>query len=253
MNRLIEVGFSVAGHWLLKESNIHFELIRYSTQKNFLYAFACDGQVKYVGKTTRQLSQRMSNYKNPDKTQATNVKGHDRILQFLTEGTAVDILALPDNGLVHYGQFHLNLAAALEDSIIKIMKPEWNGGTPETVQSISTKPTLPQAGYPSHQFNVKLHPTYYGNGFFNIGVDNEEHIGADGETIELFIGKQEQPILGTINRCANANGTPRIMGGSGLRNWFNENFDQLGTVLVEVISPMSLRLSKSSKTHASNS
>jgi hypothetical protein len=33
---------------------------------------------------------------------------------------------LPDNGLLRFGGFHLNLAAALEDSLINDLRPRWN-------------------------------------------------------------------------------------------------------------------------------
>src|SRR5437870_9631603 len=131
MNRLLEIGFEPAGHWLLENDRPNFELTRHSTQKNILYAFVCDGQVKYVGKTVRALSVRMSGYKNPGKTQTTNINNHRCIKELLSDGVAVEILALPDSGLLHYGQHHLNLAAALEDDIIRVVDPEWNGGASE--------------------------------------------------------------------------------------------------------------------------
>lgn len=41
-------------------------------------------------------------------------------------GSVVDLFALPDHGLLHFGTFHINLAAGLEDSIVSSLKPEWN-------------------------------------------------------------------------------------------------------------------------------
>ncbi|MDQ3521522.1 MAG: GIY-YIG nuclease family protein [Gemmatimonadota bacterium] len=118
MNRLLEIGVQPAGHWLLEGNQLTFELARHSAQKNILYAFVCDGEVKYVGKTTRTLATRMAGYKRRGKTQTTNINNHRRIREFLAGGVAVEIFALADNGLLHYGRFHLNLAAALEDDII---------------------------------------------------------------------------------------------------------------------------------------
>ena len=60
MNRLLEIGFEPAGHWLLEGSSLRYELIRHSSQANILYAFICDGEVMYVGKTVR-----MANYRGP--------------------------------------------------------------------------------------------------------------------------------------------------------------------------------------------
>ena len=77
----------------------------------------------YVGKSVQTLSTRMYGYKTPGKTQTTNINNNRRILDLLSKGAAIEILALPDNGLLHYGKFHLNLAAALEDDIIRTIDP----------------------------------------------------------------------------------------------------------------------------------
>ena len=244
MNRLLEIGFVPAGHWILENDKLKCELTRHSTQKNILYAFVCDGQVKYVGKTIRALAVRMSGYKTPGKTQTTNINNHRRIKELLSLRVAVEILALPDSGLLHYGQFHLNLAAALEDAIIRVIDPEWNGGATEGKVSLPELP-IPESEPPAPtiaSFSFTLQPTYYRTGFFNVGIASQKFLGADGETIELFLGNGDQPILGSINRRANMNGTPRIMGGTGLRNWFNTNASEMDSVSVEVLSPTAIRL-----------
>lgn len=252
MNRLLEVGFEPAGHWLLRGDKLKCELVRHSSQKNILYAFVCDGQVKYVGKTVRPLAVRMVGYESPGKTQSTNINNHRRIREQLAKGMAVEIFALPDNGLLHYGQFHLNLAAALEDDIIRVVDPEWNGGSSEvTVNPSPVSAVAPASGLepesvvvtpPTGAFSFVLQPTYHRTGFFNVGVSAQGLLGTDGETIELFLGDSPQPILGTINRRANANGTPRIMGGSGLRDWFGANASVSTTISVDVLSPLAIRL-----------
>jgi hypothetical protein len=244
MNRLLKIGFEQAGHWVLENDKLNFELTRHSSQKNILYAFVCDGHVKYVGKTVRALFVRMSEYKNPGPTQTTNINNHKRIRDVLSGGVAVEILALPDSGLLHYGQFHLNLAAALEDDLIRAMSPEWNGSAPEDVISLpvsvatESTPGIPATG----TFVFVLQQTYYRSGFFNVGVTSEKLLGADGETIELFLGEASQPTLGTINRRANSNGTPRVVGGTGLRDWFVANASIGGTIAVDVLSPTAIRL-----------
>jgi hypothetical protein len=249
-NRLLQIGFEPAGHWILDQGQLTCELTRHSSQKNILYAFVCDGEVMYVGKTVQTLAKRMSGYRTPSNTQATNISNHRRIKEVPAKGSAVEILALPDNGLHHYGQFHLNLAAGLEDDIIRVINPEWNGGSPELnvtqesdvgeqVGDVAAEKLPPS----SANFSFVLHPTYYRTGFFNVGVSDQKFVGSDGETIELFLGTAEQPILGTINRRANANGTPRIMGGTGLRDWFTSNAAVGATIFVEVQSPTAIRLS----------
>jgi hypothetical protein len=248
MNRLLEIGFEAAGHWILDNDKLKCELTRHSMQKNILYAFVCDGDVKYVGKTIRALKERMAGYKNPGKTQITNINNHRRIKELLSEDVAIEIFALPDSGLLHYGQFHLNLAAALEDDIIRVIDPDWNGGKSESVVSV------PSSLYVEPEndielimsslgtFSFVLQPTYYRMGFFNVGISSQNFLGADGETLELFLGNSLQSILGTINRRANTNGTPRVMGGTSLRNWFKANTSVLNNISVEVFSPTSIRL-----------
>lgn len=255
MNRLLEIGFEPAGHWLMQNGKLTYELIRHSSQKNILYAFICDGQVKYVGKTTRALAVRMAGYKTPAKTQTTNINNHERIKQLLAQDVAVEIFALPDSGLLHYGQFHLNLAAALEDDIIRVLDPEWNGGMSEAAVGVVTHPIADSETEGKREletispfvgtFSFILHPTYYRTGFFNVGVSSQQFLGADGEKIELFLGESRSPVLGTINRRANMNGTPRIMGGTALRDWFSSNASVTATISVEVLSPTAIRLQSS--------
>lgn len=38
----------------------------------------------------------------------------------------MEIHVLPDNGLLYYGGFHVNLAAGLEDSLVATIRPVWN-------------------------------------------------------------------------------------------------------------------------------
>lgn len=75
----------------------------------------------------RTLKQRMYGYQNPKLTQKTNIKCNKRLSELLPDGKQIEIYALPDDGLNYKGEFHLNLAAGLEYSIISKLKPKWNG------------------------------------------------------------------------------------------------------------------------------
>ncbi|MEX1041350.1 MAG: GIY-YIG nuclease family protein [Pirellulaceae bacterium] len=245
MNRLLDIGFETAGHWLIEEGQLKLELLQHSKQQNVLYAFICDGEILYIGKTTQTLAKRLYGYQRPGRTQATNVKNHLQILDLLAQDRAVEVLVLPDSGLMHYGQFHLNLAAGLEDSLIKMISPPWNGGIKEVAAEASdledgVDDEEPAALLPT--FLVTLHPTYMRYGFFNVGVDSENLLGQDGETIEFFLGESDDAILGTINRRQNRNNTPRLMGGTGLRDWFQSEFQEMDDLEVCVLSPRSIRL-----------
>lgn len=249
MNRLLAIGFEPAGHWLLDREKLRCELTRHATQRNILYAFVCDGEVKYVGKSAVSLAARMAGYRTPGKgtSNSTNVRNHARIRELLAQDVAVEIFVLPDSGLLHYGPFHLNLAAGLEDDVIRVLDPEWNGGTKERPPepALSATEVVDEAPAPTGWFDFTLQPTYHQRGFFNVGVAASGYLGEDGATIELFLGRQNQPILGVINRRANTTGAPRIMGGPALRDWFQANASVMDVITVEVLSPTSIRLAPS--------
>ena len=126
MKRLVEIGFRKVGTWDATPAGVAFSLAECGDARNILYAFVSDGTVLYVGKTTQPLRKRMYGYQNPGPTQSTNIKGMRNIRNLLSEGKIVEILALPDNGLLHFGAFHVNLAAGLEDSIVRELNPPWN-------------------------------------------------------------------------------------------------------------------------------
>lgn len=126
MDRLTAIGFRHVGRWVATANGIEFELWDCADSNNLLYSFISNGVVLYVGKTVQPLKKRMYGYQNPGPSQSTNIKGNHNIRDVLADGDHVDIYALPDDGLLHFGAFHINLAAGLEDSIIKTLNPDWN-------------------------------------------------------------------------------------------------------------------------------
>ena len=126
MKRLLHIGFQFSGRWLRSKSGIECRIEENGDKKNILYSFISEEEILYVGKTTRTLKKRMYGYQNPGPTQTTNTKGNQNIMNLLDSGREVEIYALPDNGLLHFGVFHVNLAAGLEDSIISTVNPVWN-------------------------------------------------------------------------------------------------------------------------------
>ena len=126
-DRLLKIGFEKAGQWELEKDAIRANFTMHAEQHNVLYAFACDGEVLYVGQSKRTLRKRMGNYSGSTlRDSSTNGRNKSLIIELLKTGSSVDIYALPDSGLMHYGEFHMNLAAALEESIIRALKPRWN-------------------------------------------------------------------------------------------------------------------------------
>jgi hypothetical protein len=270
MNRLLDIGFQFAGHWFLEEEKLQIVIRQFAEQRNVLYAFVCDGDVKYVGQSTQTLRKRMGGYVRPAPDSGTNVKNNRNIRDLLAAGAAVDVYVLPDNGLMHYGPYHLNLAAGLEASLIAALTPPWNGRPqerpatapgngpaggevveylPESRLDVSatvepqapaelTEPTSP---LPLATFGFRLEDTYWEKGFFNGRKVAAPYIGADGDNIEILFGDEQKPILGTINRATTGNDTPRVYGGPELRKRF-QACPRMTEMVVEVYSPTSIRI-----------
>ena len=84
-------------------------------------------------------------------------------------------------------------------------------------------------------YELTLRKTYYNHGFFNLGVAVDRFVRPDSGPISILLGDTQEELVGRVNREANLNGTPRIMGGVELRNWFqrrSEELDVLGVVIL---------------------
>lgn len=127
IDKLKSIGFQKAGRWLNRSGTVDYELEdSLASSNNVLYAFIVDNSIKYVGKSTNTLKQRMQQYKTPGPTQSTNIENNANIKSELDLGKSVEIYAFVDLGLFSYGGFRINLAEGLETSIIEGLQPEWN-------------------------------------------------------------------------------------------------------------------------------
>ena len=124
--QLENMGFRKFGEWKIETDRLKCILTDDAKAQNVLYAFISEGVVLYVGKTVRSLKQRMYNYQNPGPTQSTSIRCNKLIFDSVVAGKCIEVHALPDNGLLYYGGFHVNLAAGLEDSLVSKIKPVWN-------------------------------------------------------------------------------------------------------------------------------
>lgn len=132
LTRLTTVGFSLAGRWLLSGRGLELDLDEIiAGKRNVLYAFSVDGALSYIGKTASTLRSRMQGYKTPPGNSqnggTTNIKNNRNILDALAKGKTVDIFALFDQSQQSHGEFFINLAAGLEDNLIRELSPPWNG------------------------------------------------------------------------------------------------------------------------------
>lgn len=126
LDALIEIGFKKVGSWFLADEKLKVAIDYEADSKNILYCFVVAGKPMYIGKTVQPLKRRMYGYQNPGSTQTTNIRNNINLVKTLKNGESIDLYALPDHGLLHFGRFHLNLAAGLEDNIVKTLSPKWN-------------------------------------------------------------------------------------------------------------------------------
>lgn len=241
MNRLLDIGYQVAGHWYLADSRIRIDVRQHGTQRNVLYAFVCDSEVKYVGKSTQTLRERMAGYASPGSAIRTNLRVNRLIHALLLDEVTVEVFALPDNGLMHYGPFHLNLAAGIEDSIIRTLRPKWNvafgrkrkrefgrpmacgdaldaeeallGKEDTTVEEravvASLEESAPLKGAPSPvvgEFRFVLQPTYRQNGFSTVVWLHQRCSGRTATPLRCSspTSLNRSPVLSTAHQTATA-------------------------------------------------
>lgn len=257
MNRLLNIGFINVGHWTFDTERIKYHLTSHQTAKNVLYSFIANGVIKYIGKTTLQLTKRMYGYQNPGPSQTTNIRVNQKVKDLLKLNQPLDIFILVDNGLLKHGDFKINLAAGLEDTLIYQINPEWNFSGKNKIEedSESEKEELilnnvtELKNQKPEIFEVSLGQAYYNQGFFNVRQKYSEKFGADKVIIEIQLGDNPiNTIKGYINRTANSNGTPRIMGGKTLSNWIKKNYKQDDILKVEILTNVSIKLNEKRKT-----
>lgn len=245
MERLLQIGFRPIGRWELQGDQLRLRLEQLPTHQRALYAFATGKTVLYVGKTSGTLPIRLAAYVSPHPTQRTNVRNNASLRELLKAGRPIDILGWIDPGLQRVGAFDLNLAAGLEDSIIAVLEPPWNGGrastpSPAAIQSpavptsatagttvsvaslttphLPTKVNVPHDRAPmvasgsssahahAHaRFTVRLGKTYYNQGFFNVPVAFSHHFGEHGAAVKLYCGSERALLMGVLDRKANQN------------------------------------------------
>jgi len=146
VDRLVAIGFKQAGRWSLTNHVLRLELKpAVMHEQNVLYAFVVDNALMYIGKTAQSLIKRMQGYRSPasnsERGGATNIKNNRNIIDALAAGANVHIYVLHNMPVQHHGEFPVNLAAGLEDSLISSLAPPWN----RTALSTGRSPLPPGA------------------------------------------------------------------------------------------------------------
>lgn len=229
---------------------------------NALYAFVCGDRVLYIGKTARSIRKRFVGYCRPGKRQATNLRCHYNIKTAIAEGLEIRIFAFVPITHLQYADFEINLAAGLEDSLIREFDPPWNGrergqpiseeaereGTEETerqgastANDVLSKPAA--SGTASASFSIVLGSTHYSKGFLNLGVEASRSLGKDGDPVRIVFSDGSPTVITTINRTANRTGAVRLVGGSRrIAEWLHEHFREGDTLECRVIDPHTIEL-----------
>lgn len=123
---IVGLGFEYVGDWLLSNNSLHYSLSRYTEERDTLYAFVSGREIKYIGRSAVTLTQRLNGYRMPGPTQKTNIRIRYLIIELLKKGMSVTIYAFVQRHRLLYKGFPVNLAAGLENALIKHFKPEWN-------------------------------------------------------------------------------------------------------------------------------
>jgi len=123
---LLGLSFEESGKWYLFNDALQFSLTKHQNEENILYAFVAQDEIKYIGKSTRTLTGRMTNYKNSDPSQSTNQGNKARIEELLQSGIAVKIYVFVQKDQMFYKGIPINLSGGLEDNLIAHVRPPWN-------------------------------------------------------------------------------------------------------------------------------
>ena len=116
---LQEKGFNLSGEWRLVDGEPDFHLRDFAMLANVLYAFACDGEVKYIGKTEQKFCCRMCGYhkKLHSRSRAKQREVHHQLRAKIGEGIPVLIYIRPCSR----GEL-----TEMEGRCIRALNPDWN-------------------------------------------------------------------------------------------------------------------------------
>ena len=260
LSALIELGFVPVAYWKVQDDHLTLEIDKAAGGEaeallhvpNALYAFSVREEVLYIGKTTRSVRQRFQTLRRPGRTQRTNIRNHRLIREAIAEGKEIRVSIFAPISALSYGGFEINLAAGLEDALIRDIDPAWNG-SPTTGRAITEtarqeqesdaeadQPEVPEPGAPAESpvFQIVLGETYYTQGTVNPGVEASRHLGEDGALLRVRFDDGYPDVLTRINRTANRSGGVRFVGGTrALARWFQTHFEQGARATARICGP----------------
>jgi hypothetical protein len=121
------LGFRHVGKWRIGENGPDFEiedLIKNKRQS--LYAFVVGNEILYLGESTGLFSGRMRSYRRPGKSQSTNTRINPLIVEMIQSEKDISIYHFECVEEFKFRVISLNVASALEDTLIAQISPRWN-------------------------------------------------------------------------------------------------------------------------------
>lgn len=262
---LLDAGFIRAAIWCHDGTKLAYkvhediadQIAANLTVSNALYAFCCQDDVLYIGKTTQTLKKRLYGYCKPGLSQITNKKCHEQIISGLQNGKIIDLLVFAPPSDFLFRGFEINLAGGLEDALIRHFNPPWNGGSKGVAVSESAileteqldgptsmaedEPVAPALG----EFTIKLGPTYYEQGIVNVGKEVSDLLGPSDGLLTVTFSDGTPSVSTRIDRRANANGSVRFVGSNrAIADWFQRISHPGGLVIGRVLNANEVELSK---------
>lgn len=260
---LLRIGFEQVGGWVIAGEGLDYRLVDTDADRmsamlsvaNALYAFCAGVEVLYIGKTTQTLKKRLQGYCKPGSTQSTNLKCHARIRAALDLGDKIDLLAFAPPEELQFRGLAINLAAGLEDVLIRSFAPPWNGSAKTIPVSESAEReaaqlavegsngddngTEPELG----RFTITLTPTYRMRGIINPGKAVSHLFGHTDAALTVRFSDGTPAVATRIDRRANRNGSVRLVGSNeAIATWFRRHFQSGDIVAARILSPYLIEL-----------
>lgn len=244
LRQLCDVGFEIAAVWAMNGTELEYcftevpdeRLAAMFAVNNALYAFCSSEAVLYIGKTTRTLRKRLAGYCRPGSSQRTNLKCHEHIKADLANGNEIVLLAFAPANDQFFRGHEINLAAGLEDALIRRFSPAWNhAGKLAVSESAAAEAELSDEDLTvtplnapvseAKRFTITLQPTYFRKGIVNPGLAVSHLFGKTGDLLTVGFSDGAPAITTRIDRTANKSGAVRLVGGNAaIADWFQSHF-----------------------------
>jgi hypothetical protein len=234
--QLIDLNFTEIGFWKTDDEDLDFEVYENKYNEfeidNSLYVFfdSEKDKILYVGKTTQTLKKRFYGYIRGN-GQSTNSKIHNKLVK--EKSGKILILSLNDDLPFNWGIYNLNLAAGLEDSIIELEEPEWNGRSSETEMNEKSLIT-DHSEINDKFFIVSLSKTYFKIGSINVPLKKSDLLGKHEDIITIELSKDNKQITTQINRNAVKNRSVRINQNKEIKEYYNKFYNMGDKVKITI-------------------